>query len=89
MLQTQNLGYLVKWVQDFLADRTSSFSLHGHTFESILQKGTLQGSPLSPVLFILGVNPLLQLLPKCLAYADDILSRANGRHTWRLLAQQL
>ena len=69
--------YLRRWCQDFLKHRTAELQIDGRSHSTTTQAGVPQGSPLSPLLFILGVNAALQI-PKgngvhVQAYADDIL----------------
>ena len=69
--------FLTHWCRSFLQDRTAELLISGINFTTTTLAGVPQGSPLSPLLFILGVNAALQI-PKgtgvhLQAYSDDIL----------------
>ncbi|KAE8228212.1 hypothetical protein CF326_g6866, partial [Tilletia indica] len=54
--------HLVRWVEAFLKERSAAVRLDGETTEmSPLDTGIPQGSPVSPILFIIFVSPLLRL----------------------------
>ncbi|KAE8218636.1 hypothetical protein CF326_g9121, partial [Tilletia indica] len=54
--------HLVRWVEAFLTERRAAVRLDGETTEmSTLDTGIPQGSPVSPILFIIFVSPLLRL----------------------------
>ncbi|KAE8181545.1 hypothetical protein CF335_g8901, partial [Tilletia laevis] len=54
--------HLVRWVQSFLTDRLAAVRLDGETTPmSPLNTGIPQGSPVSPILFIIFISPLLRL----------------------------
>ncbi|KAE8215350.1 hypothetical protein CF319_g9021, partial [Tilletia indica] len=54
--------HLVRWVQSFLTARLAAIRLDGETFPMTpLNTGIPQGSPVSPILFIIFVSPLLRL----------------------------
>ena len=73
----QTPSYLLTWIQSFFRHREARLDIEGGSFTHRPRIGTPQGSPLSPLLFIIGINPLLDLIdsPGVLsqAYADDIL----------------
>ena len=86
--------YLRRWCQDFLKQRTAALQIDGQSYPSETTAGVPQGSPLSPLLFILGVNAALQI-PKepgvhIQAYADDILllCRADTEEAAQIKAQK-
>ena len=77
-------GNMYSWIDTFLSDRTIQVQV-GETLSSRrkLQNGTPQGSPLSPLLFLIAINDL----PDCLAgvetslFADDCaIFRSFGQH---------
>ena len=68
--------YLVAWIRAFLADRTAHLVLNGVAFPFNIEVGVPQGSPLSPTLFLVFVDDLLQDLEHMVriqAFADDLL----------------
>ena len=73
----QTPSYLLTWIQSFFRQRETRLDIEGGSFTHRPQIGTPQGSPLSPLLFIISINPILDLIdsPGVLAqaYADDIL----------------
>ena len=77
MEQMHTPSYLLAWTQSFFRHREARLDIEGGSFTHCPRIGTPQGSPLSPLLFIIGINPILDLLesPGVLAqaYADDIL----------------
>ncbi|POS88416.1 hypothetical protein EPUL_000163 [Erysiphe pulchra] len=63
---------LVKWVVFFLSNRWTRTFLDNASAELLpLLYGLPQESPVSPILFLLYVEPLLRLSQKCFGYADD------------------
>ena len=86
--------YLIHWCSSFLQDRKAELQISDSIFTSSTLAGVPQGSPLSPLLFILGINAALQI-PKdtgvhLQAYADDILllCSANSEELARHKAQK-
>lgn len=66
---------LVKWVEAFMTERSASVRMEGVLAEpQQLNCGVPQGSPISPILFMLYIEPLLKLgkLRTKFGYADDI-----------------
>lgn len=66
---------LVRWVQSFTTDRSVRIRLDGSTGpDTPIQCGLPQGSPISPILFMLYIAPLFWLgTPvKRFGYADDV-----------------
>lgn len=67
--------YLVRWVQSFVTNRSVKIRLDGETGPlTPLYCGLPQGSPISPILFMLYISPLFWLTsPRTrFGYADDI-----------------
>ena len=70
-------GRLLSWLDDYLTNRTGAVHFQGKTSKvNHLSNGTPQGSSLSPVLFNMVINRLLQLdlgsKVQMTAYADDL-----------------
>ena len=70
-------GQLLTWLDDYLTNRTGAVHFQGKTSKvNHLSNGTPQGSSLSPVLFNMVINRLLQLdlgkKVQMTAYADDL-----------------
>ena len=74
-----NLGvpnYLVRWVSSFLDSRTAEVVVGEGTSLWALSRGVPQGSPLSPILFLLFIDTALERVwevASVQAYADDLL----------------
>ena len=55
---------LLRWISNFLRDRTVKVRILGHTSREIaINYGVPQGSPISPLLFLLYMSKLPKLLP--------------------------
>ena len=68
--------YLVAWIRAFLAHRTAQLVVNESAYPFDISVGVPQGSPLSPTLFLVFVDDLLQDLERIVrlqAFADDIL----------------
>src|SRR5207253_2660235 len=71
--------HVVKWVESFLIKRTAAIMLQAYTQKQTATAGSLpQGSPVSPILFMLFLSPLLKergerAICTRRGYADDIL----------------
>jgi retron-type reverse transcriptase len=70
---------IVRWVDSFLSDRRAILVIDGRTGETHdIQAGLPQGSPVSPVLFIISVSAIFQWLedghstPQGISFVDDI-----------------
>jgi hypothetical protein len=80
--------WLVRWVQAFLTDRTTTLLIDGTETAPIqLTGGVPQGSPLSPILFTLYNSSLFRAAESLasgvstLGFADDVNLLAYGRTT--------
>lgn len=73
---------VISWVHSFMSDRRASILLDGYESESVaVARGVPQGSPASPILFLLFTAPLHKLaLRGCssFGYADDLAILASG-----------
>ena len=76
--------YVVAWVGRFLTKRKCRLLFHGSPKKfSPVAVGTPQGSPISPLLFIIYVSPLHPLIPRglVLSYVDDfVITVASASH---------
>jgi hypothetical protein len=79
MIQVGIAGNIVRWVDSFLSNRRAMLVIDGRTGETrAIQAGLPQGSPVSPVLFILSVSALFQWLEdrhstlQAISFVDDI-----------------
>ena len=67
--------YMVAWTRAFLAHRTVVLRVNDSEFPYPIRAAVPQGSPLSPTLFLVYVDDLLQQLARvvhCQAFADDM-----------------
>ena len=72
---------LCKWVSSFLSDRKVFIRLDGETGPAqSIQCGLPQGSPISPILFLLYISPLFKLkgLKKAFGCAYDVAIMATS-----------
>lgn len=73
---------LVQWVRSFLANRTAHIRLDKVKSKAFsVLCGLPQGSPISPILFLLYVEPFLRLTKGRFGYADDGAMLAVGATT--------
>jgi hypothetical protein len=79
--------WAVRWVRSFLTDRTASLSFDGQTTPPhSVTAGVPQGSPLSPILFLLYTASLYKQLQShegliAVGFADDLNLLAFGKDT--------
>ena len=75
---------LTNFIKCLLSNRTISATHQGHTLTRTVSKGCPQGGILSPLLWNLVADTLLNLLTShqiwCLGYADDIVITIEGSH---------
>jgi len=74
LLAAHVLSYMVDWVSCLLSERTCTLVFQGSpNLSSPISVGTPQGSPISPLLFLLYVAPLHMLVPEGLmvSYIND------------------
>jgi ribonuclease HI len=76
---------LILWVASFMEERTANIKLDGNTGETrTINCGLPQGSPVSPILFMLYIQPLFYLglakrRKRKFGYADDICLLATSK----------
>jgi hypothetical protein len=77
---------VVSWCSSFLSDRTTALSFDGRTdTQRPIQTGIPQGSPASPILFLIYLRPLFDALQSAYptlwtpSYIDDVALVVHGR----------
>ena len=85
LLLARNIpAYMVDWVTSFLSERSCTLVFQGAPgTKSPVEVGTPQGSPISPLLFLIYVAPLHSAIPKgvMISYIDDFsLTVASDSH---------
>ena len=81
---------LLRWISSFLRDRTVKVRILGHTSREIaINYGVPQGSPISPLLFLLYMSKLPKLLPNTRRslFADDFMIYTESSITQSHLIQ--
>ena len=81
---------LPRWISSFLRDRTVKVRILGHTSREIaINYGVPQGSPISPLLFLLYMSKLPNLLPnnRRSLFADDFMIYSESSITRSHLIQ--
>ena len=77
-------SYMVDWVTSFLTERSCTLVHQGAPGTKVpVEVGTPQGSPISPLLFLIYVDPLHSAIPKgvMISYMDDFsLTVASDSH---------
>src|SRR5690606_25626385 len=86
MQQMRILTPLVHWVEHFITERSIQLVFYGQQEELVpVETGIPQGSPVSPVLFLIYLKPLFDTLEKkhpnlqFPSYIDDVAVIATGR----------
>jgi hypothetical protein len=79
-------GAVTSWCSSFLSERTTALSFDGQTdIQRPIQTGIPQGSPASPILFLIYLHPLFDTLQQAHltlgtpSYIDDVTIVAHGR----------
>ena len=81
---------LLRWISSFLRDRTVKVRILGRTSREIaINYGVPQGSPISPLLFLLYMSKLPKLLPNTRRslFADDFMMYTESSITRSHLIQ--
>ncbi len=78
-------GDLIHWTQSFLTDRTVQLVIDGHdNRESRIETGIPQGSPVSPILFLIHISGVFEQVTESnptitsLSFVDDLCFIATG-----------
>jgi ribonuclease HI len=85
---------LMRWVQSFLTDRKVLLVIDGHQGqEHSINSGVPQGSPVSPILFIIHISGIFKAIEeavpgvRALSFADDIGLLAHGNSVDQVCVQ--
>jgi hypothetical protein len=81
---------IINWTNNFMTDRFTKFSFDGQS-DSLkpINTGIPQGSPVSPILFLIYLRPLFDVSNKhhpnieCPSYIDDIGLIVSGKSQQR------
>ena len=75
-------GYLYNWICNYLEKRTARVQVQGkHSRKRILEQGVPQGGILSPTLFLIYINDIMEGIPTGVhsaMYADDLALWTGG-----------
>jgi hypothetical protein len=84
IIQLKIPGDLIQWTNSFLTDKQIQLVINGHTCPAAsLETGVSQGSPVSPILFIIYLSGIFEVIKakvliKALSFVDDIGLLASG-----------
>jgi len=91
LLAKKTPSYMVNWVSSFLSERTCTLVVQGSpNLPAPVSVGTPQGSPISPLLYLLFITPLHSAIPKgiILSYVDyfsiTVVSQSHRENLRRL-----
>ena len=74
---------LLRWISSFLRDKTVKVRILSHTsWEIAINYGVRQGSPISPLLFLLYMSKLPKLLPNIRRSLDLTSSNLTFKPLW-------
>ena len=80
-------GQMYSWISSFLYHRTARVKLDGSLSREIrLSEGVPQGSVLSPTIFLLYVNDIVNTLPPRVTsslHADNLAAWTSAEHTYQ------
>lgn len=82
-------NYMIQWISSFLSDRECTLIFKGSPRISLpVSVGTPQGSPISPLLFLIYVSPMHSDPHKgiCISYVDDFAITVGAATYQRALA---